>query len=73
VDDLSHDKNDGFPVCLQKNNNLRTSTVVTSSVIINEETPEERRSGFSLSVMLTPPYDGTASSMCIICLIVPKS
>jgi hypothetical protein len=34
-------KNDGFQLCLQKNNKLVTSVAVSASVILNEGIPNE--------------------------------
>jgi hypothetical protein len=34
-------------MCSEENNNVITSTVVTSSIFMNQETPDERRGGLA--------------------------
>ena len=40
-------KNDGFQPCLQGNNNLISGIVITSSIILYGETPDERWGGLA--------------------------
>jgi hypothetical protein len=59
-------KSDVFHVCLQENNNFKNSSVITSSIIREQEMPDERwdrsASWISMSIVLTPLYDRLISS-----------